>query len=40
MAKFPGGSVDLSINDATGIAVMTLKNPKRRNSLTGWFIQI
>ncbi|CAL1547474.1 unnamed protein product [Lymnaea stagnalis] len=35
LQKFEGGSVDLHTDEETGIAVMTLNNPEKRNSLTG-----
>ncbi|RUS72971.1 hypothetical protein EGW08_019274 [Elysia chlorotica] len=35
LEKFEGGSVDLEMDDHSGIAVMMLNNPKRLNSLTG-----
>ena len=38
LEKFEGGSVDLEMDDQSGIAIMMLNNPKRLNSLTGNFI--
>ncbi|ESO95652.1 hypothetical protein LOTGIDRAFT_116748 [Lottia gigantea] len=35
LAKYPGGSVDLIMDDKTGIATMTLNNPTKKNSMTG-----
>lgn len=35
LATFEGGSVDLDMDHDTGIAVITLNNPKRLNSMTG-----
>ncbi|XP_005090127.1 ethylmalonyl-CoA decarboxylase [Aplysia californica] len=35
LGKFEGGSVDLEMDEQTGIAVMTLNNPRRLNSMTG-----
>lgn len=35
LEKFEGGSVDLEMDEQSGIAIMTLNNPKRLNSLTG-----
>lgn len=35
LATFEGGSVDLDMDDSTGIAVVTLNNPRRLNAMTG-----
>lgn len=35
LEKFEGGTVDLEMDDQTGIAVMTLNNPQKLNSMTG-----
>ncbi|CAL1532160.1 unnamed protein product [Lymnaea stagnalis] len=35
LAKFEGGSVDLDLDDETGLAILTLNNPRRMNSMTG-----
>ncbi|ESO13102.1 hypothetical protein HELRODRAFT_159709 [Helobdella robusta] len=35
LSKYPGGCVDLEKNDKTGIAVLTLNNPTKKNALTG-----
>ncbi|GFO48142.1 ethylmalonyl-coa decarboxylase [Plakobranchus ocellatus] len=35
LEKFQGGSVELELDEQSGIAVMTLNNPKRLNALTG-----
>ena len=35
MGKYEGGSIDLDLDEQTGIAVMTINNPRTRNALTG-----
>ncbi|ESO13101.1 hypothetical protein HELRODRAFT_159708 [Helobdella robusta] len=35
LRKHRGGSVDLEVNEKTGIALMTLNNPKKKNAITG-----
>jgi len=35
LAQFEGGSVDLEMDHTSGIAVLTLNNPRRLNSMTG-----
>ncbi|GFR60187.1 ethylmalonyl-CoA decarboxylase [Elysia marginata] len=35
LEKFEGGSIDLEMDDQSGIAIMMLNNPRRLNSLTG-----
>ncbi|XP_055886496.1 ethylmalonyl-CoA decarboxylase-like isoform X1 [Biomphalaria glabrata] len=35
LENFPGGSIDLTKDNETGIAVMVINNPDKRNSLSG-----
>ncbi|KAH9523679.1 enoyl CoA hydratase domain-containing protein 1 [Bulinus truncatus] len=35
LLKYEGGSVELDMDNITGIAIMTLNNPKRMNAMTG-----
>ncbi|RUS82763.1 hypothetical protein EGW08_009463 [Elysia chlorotica] len=35
LARFEGGSVELEMNNDNGIAILTLNNPRRMNSMTG-----
>ena len=34
-SQYGGGSVDLNLDDSTGIATITLNHPERRNALSG-----
>lgn len=40
LANFEGGKIDLDKNEETGIAIMTINNPTRKNSFTGKFRSI
>lgn len=33
--QFPGGSVDLLLNDETGIAQLCLNHPEKKNAISG-----
>lgn len=32
---FPGGRVDVSLNDESGIAIMSLNHPEKKNAISG-----
>lgn len=32
---FPGGRVDMSLNDESGIAIMCLNHPEKKNAISG-----
>lgn len=39
LQKYPGGSVELTKDDDTGIAVLTLNNLGKKNSLSGMSLE-
>lgn len=37
LSGFPGGRVDISLNDESGIVTMCLNNPAKKNAISGKF---